>query len=393
MRLMPTPSSWRFLFAVGTFLGASAAHAQAARPSITSLRPDRAEVGWPVTLLGANLDQVTEVRIGGVRATIKGKSGGLLTAIVPSVGAGAVPVEVSGGASPVTLQVFQLPHAEPEPPAGDPGRYVECVNVPSSTNTLPPPRVTRVRGPEGSVVTIHGSNLSGAEVRLSGSPEGILAPRATNTVSGDTQVSVLALPPAETGPACVRTRGGTAITGVIRLKRPRLTSMAPAAAPVGAKVVLGGQDFDLLRKVTLNGIDLPIDWRDGSRVQVTIPEGARGGVMVLHPFYGEGRGGRNFHVTPCLPTVTKAPHKVTVGEVVTVQGRCLGDASTEVYFNGIKAAPSEASQESLVVKVPEGATTGRLAILTREGASIGASVSISGAGLGKALPAAPAIGK
>src|SRR4030095_1676000 len=52
------------------------------------------------------------------------------------------------------------------------------------------------------------------------------------------------------------------------------------------------------------------------------------------------------------------------GNIVTIRGAQFGDAPDKirVYFNGVPASMDSFSDTLLVVRVPEGATTGKIAI-------------------------------
>src|SRR5581483_3503925 len=70
------------------------------------------------------------------------------------------------------------------------------------------------------------------------------------------------------------------------------------------------------------------------------------------------------NVTPAITNFT--PRSATVGTKITIEGTSLGSA-TDVAFNGVSAAILSNSTTKIVVKVPTGATRGRITVTTAIG--------------------------
>ena len=96
-----------------------------------------------------------------------------------------------------------------------------------------------------------------------------------------------------------------------------------------------------------------------------------------YPTYGSLKGGDPFtlHVlgvafagkVAAAPTITGfSPHSGPVGSTVTIKGRALARV-TEVTFNGAEAAVASDKTTIVKVKVPKGATTGRIQVTTAAG--------------------------
>jgi hypothetical protein len=74
-----------------------------------------------------------------------------------------------------------------------------------------------------------------------------------------------------------------------------------------------------------------------------------------------------FDVTAAKPTITKfSPASGPVGTVVTIKGTNLSGA-TKVTFNGVKGTITSDTATKIKVKVPSGATTGKIKVVTPDG--------------------------
>jgi hypothetical protein len=132
-----------------------------AKPTITSISPEQAEIGGTVTITGTNLAETFEVKFNGITAAITSKTA---TSVVTTV-----PVATTTGK--VTLKT----------PAG------EATSPGDFTLVIPPAAITSfspATGEAGTVVTITGTNLADVTaVDFNGTAASITSKTATSIVT------------------------------------------------------------------------------------------------------------------------------------------------------------------------------------------------------------------
>jgi len=148
-------------------------------PSITSFSPANGKVGTAVTLKGANLSGVSAVTFNGTSATFKLKGASVSTTVPPGATTGPIEVTTPGGraASATSFVVVASPTIADFTPAS---------------------------GAVGTVVTLTGTNFTGAtSVKFGGA-------NASFTVVSTTTITATEPKSAKSGPISVVTPGGTA---------------------------------------------------------------------------------------------------------------------------------------------------------------------------------------
>ena len=154
-------------------------------------------------------------------------------------------------------------------------------------------------GPVGTVITVTGTNFTGATaVSINGAA-------AIFTVVNATTITVTVPAGASTGNLTVTTPGGSSAGALFTVvPRPVLTSLSPTSGPVGTVVTLTGTGFVGATQVSFNGVAAVPTGNSATSLSATVPTGASTGpVLVTTP--GGLSNGLTFTVT--APTASRAP--------------------------------------------------------------------------------------
>lgn len=278
-------------FVVAAVVIAGAGVARAAAPTISSFDPTSGPVGTAVVINGDHFSgpdpDVTTVSFNGVSATFTIDNPHRITATVPA-GATTGPISV----------------ASPD------GTAVSATNF--TVTVTPLPTITSfnpVSGPVGTLVTIVGTNLSGATaVSFSG-----IAATTFSVNPAGTQITATVPAGATTGPISVTTPGGTANSStnftVTPAGSPTITSFEPTSGPVGTSVTIVGTNLTGATSVSFNGVAATTFTVNpqGTRIIATVPAGATTGpITVTNP------SGTGTSATPFTVTVGPTSHERTV---------------------------------------------------------------------------------
>lgn len=175
---------------------------------------------------------------------------------------------------------------------------------------------------------------------------------------------------ATTGPVFVRTAGGEARSGGDLTLNARLMvrEMAPTAVAPGGRVILRGAGFSAtaaLNRVTLGGRPLRVARVAPGEVEVEIPLDATPGPVVVE-VQGSGRYevAQRLFVGPAPVVQTVTPSSGPPGTRLTLRGSRFGSdpARVSVVFGERTATVVSVAPAELVVTVPEGAPSGRIAV-------------------------------
>ncbi|MFZ1156261.1 MAG: Ig-like domain-containing protein, partial [Candidatus Sulfotelmatobacter sp.] len=189
---------------------------------------------------------------------------------------------------------------------------------------------------------------------------------------------------------------------------PSITNLSPNIAVPNAWVTIAGANFGSAQgtsTVTFNGTQgTAVNW-SATSIVVPVPSGATSGNVVV-TVGGVASNGAPFTVSPAPSISSLSSASGTVGTFVTITGVNFGSTqgASTVAFNGTFGTPTSWSATSVVVPVPSGATTGNVVVtvgglasngvpftvfqtpsitnLSATSATIGASVTITGANFG-----------
>ena len=146
----------------------------------------------------------------------------------------------------------------------------------------------------------------------------------------------------------------------------------PASGPPGTKVTIVGQEFDETTKVRFNGHWLAVGKRTPTTLVVTIPgAGMSDHFVVVKSGFPEVSAETSFFVIR-TPTITSfSPARGGVGTEVTLVGNHFLPTD-RVALGAKELTPTEATAARLVVRIPEGASAGKLGI-RRDGKVVASS--------------------
>ncbi len=339
-------------------------------PSISTLNPTSGAVGVSVTIAGSNFGATqgaSTVTFNGIATTPTSWSASSIAAPVPNgATTGNVVVTVAGVASNgVTFTV-----SAPGP----------------SLSTL-----SMTQGPVGAILTITGVNFGSSQGTSTVTFGSTSAGTATNwsSTSIDVPVPAIALGTVNV----VVTVAGVPSNGLpfTVTPPPSITNIIPTSGPVGTVVTINGANFGptvgtRTSLVLFNGLGARTNNWSNTQILVPVPAGATTGNVVVS-ISGIVSNGINFTVT-LPPSITSlSPTSGLVGTSVTISGTNFGatQGTSTVTFNGTPATPTSWSDPSIVVPVPNGATTGNVVVTVGGVASNGASFTVTSSGAPIAL--------
>ena len=216
-------------------------------------------------------------------------------------------------------------------------------------------------GPVGTVVTINGSALAGAnDVQINGIPAAI---SGTPTA---TQVKAIVPPGAHTGYVYVATPDGS-IVGANQFKvTPKITGFTPPSGLRGSSVVISGTTFTGATAVKFGSLTAAYTIDNDSQITATVPATATTNKLTVTTPAGTSTSTNNYTVI-LPPTISSfSPSSAPVGALVTANGSNLGTV-TDATVNGTAAAITPVSATQLKLTVPAGAHTGPLQLTNPAG--------------------------
>ena len=337
---------------------------------------DCGSIGSAVTDLGYNIDDNGSCGFSATGSISNSSSldaslaplannGGPTQTILPTGGspaAGAIP-------NPTTVDAIQLCPTTDQ--RGTASALNAACNMGAVQGVVGPPTITGFTPPSGSsgtVVTITGTNLLGAtEVTFNGKA-------GTVTTVGQTEITVKVPPGATTGYVRVTTPSGS-VTSASQFiyTGPTITGFTPSSGPPGTVVTITGTNLALpATEVSFNGkaaTDITSD--TPTKITVKVPAGATTGYINVTAPSGSVTSASKFTYTG--PTITGfTPSSGPPGTVVTITGTNLSH-TTAVSFNGIKSTITGDRSTQITVKVPAGATTGYIEVVTLDEAATSAT--------------------
>ncbi|MFO0602428.1 MAG: IPT/TIG domain-containing protein [Polyangiales bacterium] len=331
--------------ALALTLAAPAAFAQA-RPMIEHIEPTAGPPGTRVRIVGRGFQRSYRVLFNEHPVTPVEVLPERITVVVPD-GAQTGRWVLSNGTDEVeTRDIFRVTAADPAP-------VVQAVEPAASA--------------PGAEVLLRGQNFAARPldntVRIGNLPMVVR--------SGDTTALRVIVPDgARTGPVFVRTGGGEARSpGDLTISdRLVVREFTPAAVAPGGHVTLRGTGFSptlASNRVTVNGRPVRVLRASAAELEVEVPVDAQGGAIAVSV-----QGGGRYETAQRLfvgaaPVIREmAPPRAAPGGRVALRGAQFGtDAShVQVTVGGRAATVVSAAPQEVVITVPEGAQTGRVAI-------------------------------
>lgn len=164
---------------------------------------------------------------------------------------------------------------------------------------------------------------------------------------------------------------------------PEITRLSPKSGPVGTEVAIQGTGFGATQgSSTVQFKRAPaaelLSWSD-TEIRCKVPEGAKTGPVKVTTSGGTSNG-RRFTVTHPPVVTSLTPASGPVGAKVTISGTGFGASpgSSVVKFKGVTASKIISwSRTKIKCKVPAGAKTGPVKVVTGEGASNGVRFKVT----------------
>ncbi|WP_292999776.1 DUF1800 family protein [Nevskia sp.] len=321
------------------------------QPYLVSRAPASGPVGTVVTIRGSGFTGATAVWLGAGRDlpfTVVSDTELRATVTASSTTAGfGILNPVHGGFSP---DVFTITSGTP------------TVLTPIISSFLP------ASGPVGTVVTLTGSNFTGATSVTVGASAQI---PVTNVTATSLSFTVPAT--ATTGSIRVynSSTNGTSVasftvTVPAPIPVPSVLTFFPLSGPVGTVVTVTGLGFTGATAASIgNSTRVAVSGVTATSLTFTVPAGAASGPVQVHNASYSGSSPLSFTVTvpAAVPAITSfAPSSGPVGTVVTVTGTGFTGANS-VSIGGVAATGvTVASNTSLSFTVPNGASSGTIRV-------------------------------
>lgn len=152
---------------------------------------------------------------------------------------------------------------------------------------------------------------------------------------------------------------------------PTISSISPTKGTVNTEVTITGENFNASaasNTVKFNSVDAEVVSATPTQIIAKVPSNAGTGKVTVSTSSGIAEGPEFEYLEP--PTITSvAPLTGPFGTSVTITGSKFEPVPSQniVKFNGVEADVTSATSTQLVVTVPVGAGTGKIAVTTSVG--------------------------
>ncbi len=320
-------------------------------PTLYGFAPEGGRAGDYIGIQGAGFTGTTSVRFNGADAQFNVMGDGFLTAMVPtSATTGYISVVNTVGTGSSTT-VFTI-YADPLITSLDP-----------------------THGPPGTMVTITGSGLSGAQsVSFAGD-----APAASFQVLSDTEILAEVPTGAASGQVRVATPGGTTWSmqsfTVDASAAPAISSFVPTSGGAGTQIVIQGSGFTGTTGVEVGGSITEFAVMSDTQLSAWVPLGAVSGPITVRNALGSSTSTESFTIVP-PPTITSfAPGSGAPGDEVVLTGtgftgvQAVGIGEGDLAGSGSATSFVVDSETQITLTVPSGASSGQIFVFTNHGSA------------------------
>ena len=160
---------------------------------------------------------------------------------------------------------------------------------------------------------------------------------------------------------------------------PTIASFAPTSGPIGAPVVINGDNFTGpdpdVTAVKFNGVSATFTIDNPHKLTATVPVGATDGPIAVTNADGTATSAASFDVTASpVPTITSFnPTSGPLGSSVDITGTGFFGASAVQFNNTNDPTFTVDSNTHITATVPAGATTGPIKVTTPGGTATSAT--------------------
>jgi surface protein len=303
--------------------------------TITDFNPKIAGSGSTITIDGINFTGATVVSFGGTAASsFTVVSPTSITAIVGAGASGSVAVTTPAGAASLAGFTF----------------------VPSPTITDFNPKV----GGSGSIITIDGTNFTGATVVSFG---GITA--TSFTVVSPTSITAVVGAGASGSIAVTTPAGAASLAGFTFVPAPTITDFNPKIAGSGSTITIVGTNFTGATTVTFGGTAASsFTVNSATNISAQIAAGSSGNVSIDAPGGTGTLAGFTFISSPTISSF--APTNAGSGSTVTISGADFIGV-TSVAFGGTATSSFTVNSPTSISAVVGNGTSGSVSVITTGG--------------------------
>lgn len=233
------------------------------------------------------------------------------------------------------------------------------------------------KGLPGTAVIITGSNfnpdVSKNAVTFFGIP-------ATVTEATKTSLTVTVPEGVNTGKIEVTVNGTTVVSSADFIVPPVVNSFSPSGAIAGSSIVITGTGFSSTpgnNQVTFNnGKAATVTQASSTSLTVVAPSDGSTGKIVVTVGGESSTSGADFSFHPAIQSFIPAKGSVNGLVTITGSGFSLPAQGNLVSFNGTTAEVISGTANTLVVKVPQLATTGQINVSTGGNSASGNSFEV-----------------
>lgn len=335
----------RLLFALSLVILISCKDDETTSPRIIDFSPQNGKEGTSVTVKGQNFGSSAsdvQVTVGGAPVEVTSVTPTSLKFNVSEDAlTGSIIISVAGKSvrSSSTFEVFKAP-------------YIESLNP--------------QKGIAGTQVTIKGTNFSKTSSENIVKFSGVTA----RVISGSSTSLLVEVPQStHTGVVTVSAYDLTGSSATNFIISPRITSIEPMTGTTGTEVRINGSGFSPYRdhmKVLFNSSEAALISVSTGSLTVIVPEQASKGKVRIEVLDEPVESTGDFIVIPKVTSLSSA--EGSIGTDVTITGSGFSSNASEniVRFNGVLATVTQATVNQLVVKVPNGATSGAVTITVND---------------------------
>lgn len=304
-------------------------------PLVRQFTPETAASGATVTITGLNFGGTTGVLFGGVPSL--GFMVVNTTTITAEVGPG-----ISGAITVVSAY-------------GQGSKDGFIFAGPPTISSFTP-----MGGPSGTIVTINGTNFTGATgVSFGGLP-------TTNyTVVSPTQITAEVQDAASGNVTITTPYGSASMDGFVVV--PGITGFSPTSAATGQVVTISGTNLNIVNEVSFGGVPAAsFTIINASTITAVVGNGQSGNVRVAKDTDSTFLTGFTYIPPPAIQSFI--PTAAGQGTTVTITGTNFSNAS-EVRFGGIAAATFSVTNETTILAQVGPGSSGEITVVTPGGVS------------------------
>ena len=151
---------------------------------------------------------------------------------------------------------------------------------------------------------------------------------------------------------------------------PHITSFGPAKGAAGTNVTITGTNLSGATSVTFAGTTATVVADSVTSITVTVPTGASDGAVTVVTPLGTATSATSFHLTPTITSFS--PSTAAIGASVTITGSGLG-AAKKVTIAGKKSTITSDSPTQIVATVGARTVSGSIVVTTKYGIALGSA--------------------